>query len=243
MQPPILDVAYGTGPHQTLDIYLPRTKPYDTVIMFWHGGTWRRGDKKNYGFIGRTLAGMGYTVVLPNYRLYPAVKFPAFIEDAATATQWVDRKHHPRRIILMGHSAGAHIAAVLALDDRYFKALPTPHPVIAGFIGLAGAYNPRRWGGNVALGSGDSVRWNPLDLVTSAAPPMLLVHGRLDTTVAPSQTAQLAHAVNVAGGRAEVHFYPIMEHFSVVLPFVPGFGYYTSLRRDIRRFITSLESA
>ncbi|HUC87351.1 MAG TPA: prolyl oligopeptidase family serine peptidase, partial [Candidatus Saccharimonadales bacterium] len=80
----------------------------------------------------------------------------------------------------------------------------------------------------------------PVDLVTPAAPPMLLIHGHLDTTVAPSQTAQLAHAVTAVGGRAEVHFYPIMEHISAILPFVPGFGWYTSLRRDLRRFIASL---
>ncbi|HUC87003.1 MAG TPA: alpha/beta hydrolase, partial [Candidatus Saccharimonadales bacterium] len=161
MPPPILDVAYGSDLHQKLDVYLPTFKPYDTVILFWHGGTWRRGDKRRYRFIGRTLAAMGYTAVLPNYRLYPAVTFPAFIEDAAAAVQWVEREHHPRRIFLMGHSAGAHIAAVLALDNRYFKALPAPHPRIAGFIGLAGAYNPKRWGGNVALGDGDPTRWNP----------------------------------------------------------------------------------
>lgn len=241
MPPPILDTAYGADPHQKLDTYLPRTKPYDTVIMFWHGGTWRHGDKRRYGFMGRTLAGMGYTVVVPNYQLYPAVKFPVFVEDAALATGWVEREHHPRRLILMGHSAGAHIAAVLALDDRYFKALPAPHPVIAGFIGLAGAYNPRRWGGNAALGTGDPVRWNPLDLVTPAAPPMLLVHGRLDTTVAPSHTAQLARAVTAVGGRANVHYYLIMEHFSALLPFFWLLPYYPSLRRVIRRFIASLD--
>jgi acetyl esterase/lipase len=236
------DIPYGKDPVQKLDVYLPSAQPYDTVIVYLYGGRWRHGDKKTYGgFMGRTLARMGYTVVMPNYRLYPAVTFPAFIEDAAAAVQWVEREHHPRRIILMGHSAGAHIAAVLALDDRYFKALGAPHPRIAGFIGLAGVYNPRAWGGNVAFGTAKPERWNPLDLVTPAAPPMLLIHGRLDRTVAPSQTTQLASAVAAAGGRAEVHMYPIMDHFSILLPFFRPFRYYTPLRRYIRDFIAGLD--
>jgi acetyl esterase/lipase len=242
---PLFDQSYGQDPCHKFDLYpsagsTPEA-PAKTVIIFFHGGSWRRGDKHSYGFIGRRLAAMGYTAAIPNYRLYPAVTFPAYIEDAAAVTQHIAHTQHPQQLILMGHSAGGHIAAVLALDAaRYFEALPSPAPRIAGFIGLAGAYNPKVWRRNAAFGTADPALWNPLDLVTSSAPPMLLLHGRLDTTVPPNQTLALAQAVTAVHGRADVHLYALMEHFSALLPLVPGFGLYTSIRRDIRRFIESL---
>ncbi len=236
---PALDQPYGDDVRQKFDMYPGHGSSADTFIIFVHGGSWRRGDKHSYRFVGRTLAHMGYTTVIPNYRLYPNVTFPAYIEDVAAVVWHVAQNHSSKRLILMGHSAGGHMAAVLALDaQRYLKGASRPH--IDAFIGLAGAYNPQVWPRNAAFGSAEPRLWTPLQLVTPAAPPMLLLHGRLDTTVRPSQTLALAEAVTAAGGRAEVHLYGFMEHFAALLPFVPGFRFYSTIRHDIRHFITSL---
>jgi acetyl esterase/lipase len=114
------DLAYGDQRRQKLDVYQPRraTATPRPVVVFWYGGSWTAGEKESYRFVGAALAQMGYVAVLPDYRLYPNVKFPSFIDDGARAVAWAQKHaadYHAdgRRIVLMGHSAGAHLAALL----------------------------------------------------------------------------------------------------------------------------------
>jgi acetyl esterase/lipase len=84
------DLAYGEDPRQRLDVYAPRNAANRPVVIFWYGGTWVKGSKENYRFVGAALAERGFVAVLPDYRLYPAVTFPAFCEDGAHALAWVE---------------------------------------------------------------------------------------------------------------------------------------------------------
>src|SRR3954452_9917177 len=120
------DLAYGDQPRQRLDVYRPHNIAGAPVVIFFYGGYWQYGEKNDYRFIADALTSRGFITVLPDYRLYPTVKFPAFVEDGASAVRWthdhVERYGgDPQRVYLMGHSAGAHIAALLTLDPHYLK--------------------------------------------------------------------------------------------------------------------------
>ena len=149
------DLPFGSHARFKYDLYLPHT-PTNTgsttpVVVFLYGGSWNRGDKAEYEFVGRRLASLGYITAIPNYRLYPEVVYPAFLQDNAQAIAAVlekikepayQRFKPDHRIVLMGHSAGAYNAAMLAMDDRWLNEQQLERlKTIKGFIGLAGAYN------------------------------------------------------------------------------------------------------
>jgi len=119
---------YGGGPRRTLDVYAPRDARSAPVVVFFYGGGWETGSKAMYRFVGAALAARDVVVVIPDYRLHPEVRFPAFMDDAAAAVAWTranaaDFGGDPRRLFLMGHSAGGHIAALLALDPEYLQSV------------------------------------------------------------------------------------------------------------------------
>lgn len=141
------DQAYGDAPRQTLDVYAPRRiEAPRPIAVFFYGGSWETGRRQDYEWTARALAAKGFVVVLPDYRLYPAVRFPAFLEDGALAVRWaVDHGPayggDPSRIVLLGHSAGAYNAVMLALDERYLKAAGVDPRTIRAVAGLAGPYD------------------------------------------------------------------------------------------------------
>jgi acetyl esterase/lipase len=115
------DLSYGEGPRHTLDIYAPETVGASApIVVFFYGGGWE-GAKEMYRFIGYSLAAQGLVVVIPDYRLHPAVEFPAFMNDAAEAVTWTRANAaqfggDPDRLFLMGHSAGAQTERVNDFD-------------------------------------------------------------------------------------------------------------------------------
>ncbi len=134
-----IDIAYGTGDRQRLDLYLPKNAKNAPIVVFMYGGSWQRGDKGTYLFAAAALARRGMVVVVPDYTLYPEAGFPRFLEDAAAATAWTagwarrsasSLGSSGGRLVLMGHSAGAHIAAMLAYDERWLA----PHGSIRAVI-------------------------------------------------------------------------------------------------------------
>src|SRR4051812_37959849 len=136
------DVPYGGLPRQSLDVYVPRGARDRPIIVFWYGGGFENGRKSYYRFVGATLAEAGYVAALPDYRVYPEVKFPGFVDDGAQALAWVlehatEIGGDPRRIYLAGHSAGAHIAAMLAYDPARLERAGIPRDTVRGFIGLS----------------------------------------------------------------------------------------------------------
>ena len=142
-----IELAYGGHPRQRLDLYRPKgaTGPLP-VVVFFYGGGWEAGDRAGYRFAALALVEQGFVVAVPDYRVHPEVGFPAFLEDSAKAVAFVHAhaaKHggDPRRLFLMGHSAGAYNAAMLALDPRPLAAEGVPAAAISGMVGLAGPYD------------------------------------------------------------------------------------------------------
>jgi acetyl esterase/lipase len=225
------DIAYGAGAQHRLDVYVPDAVPAQPqplarpLVVFWHGGRWSYGDKSDYRFVGAALAGLGYVAVVPNYRHYPEVKMPGFMDDAARAALWAvahagEYGAKAQRLYLMGHSAGAHMAALVTLDPRYFAATGEPVPAISGVIGLSGPYDflplleddvkdmfgpPQNYP--------DS---QPINFVRADAPPMLLVHGLKDDTVWPKNSRNLASALVAHGVSVTLKLYPHLEHADTV---------------------------
>jgi acetyl esterase/lipase len=221
------NIAYGTDPQQGLDVYVPYHAPAAPrpLVVFWHGGRWEFGDKADYRFVGAALAGLGYVAVLPNYRHYPQVKMPGFMDDAAQAALWAaahaaDYRAAPDRLYLMGHSAGAQMAALLTLDRRYFAAGGHAVPHIAGVIGLSGPYD------FLPLLEADLQDMfgppplypesQPINFVRADAPPMLLAHGEKDETVLPRNTLNMAAALKACGAAVTLRMYPTLKHADTV---------------------------
>jgi len=221
------NIPYGTDPRHRLDVYIPdkfgaAPRP---LIVFWHGGRWSFGDKAEYRFVGAALAELGYVTVVPNYRQYPQVLMPGFMDDAAQAAVWAnahagDFGADLERLYLMGHSAGAHMAALLTLDPRYFAATAQPAPRIAGLIGLSGPYDflplleP-----DVQAMFGPPPRYpdsQPINFVRPDAPPALLVHGLRDSQVWPKNSRNLATALSALGVPVTLRLYPKLSHADTV---------------------------
>ena len=143
------DVPYGPLPRHRLDAYEPLGTPPEggfPVVVFIHGGSWQDGDRSEYKFLGEALASRGIVVLVANYRLYPEVRYPDFLTDCARAVAHAlqDARRYrgnPRRVVVMGHSAGAYNAAMLALDDRWLAARGHQPRELAGWVGLAGPYD------------------------------------------------------------------------------------------------------
>jgi acetyl esterase/lipase len=221
-------VAYGDLPRQTLDIYTPKNHLTTNlelnnksaaanqglpVVVFFYGGSWDSGNRGSYKFIGEAITSQGFITVIPDYRVYPEVLFPGFMEDPAKAATWV--KSHaaefggdPERIFLAGHSAGAHIAAMLVLDPEFLAKQNSKPGEFAGMIGLAGPYDFLPLKSNrlkTIFGPEDQrPKSQPINFVTGSNPPMLLMVGTKDGTVWPRNTYNLAAKIKSAGGPVEV---------------------------------------
>jgi acetyl esterase/lipase len=221
------NISYGSGPQHRLDVYVPEEVPVRPrpLVVFWHGGRWSFGDKADYRFVGAALAELGYVVMVPNYRHYPEVKMPGFMDDAAGAALWASAHGaefgaDANRLYLMGHSAGAHLAAMVTLDPRYFDALGKSAPPIAGVIGLSGPYDfLPLLEADVQDMFGPPQNYpesQPINFVRSDAPPMLLIHGLKDDTVWPKNSRNLATALSARGVPVTLKLYPKLLHADTV---------------------------
>lgn len=248
-------LAYGNDPRQVLDVYSPnadrspaRTSGVNAarVVVFFYGGAWRSGTRDHYRFIGKAFTDAGFVVVVPDYRLSPAVRFPAFNEDGAAAVRWV-RDHiagyggNPDDIVLMGHSAGAHIAALLVTDRRYLRDAGVPTAAIHSFVGLAGPYaiDPLQYRVSRPAfeGADPPAVAKPITHVDGDEPPMLLLHGGDDRTVWPLNSHALADKVNACGGSAQVIEYPDTGHIGILLGLSELFRSPDGAFTDTLRFI------
>lgn len=241
------NLAFGDEPRQTLDVYVPsaREKDLRPVVIFWYGGMWLRGSKEQYRFVGAALANSGYVAILPDYRLYPRARFPAFVEDGALAVKWA-REHvrefggDPAAIFLMGHSAGAHTAALLALDSRYLHKVGGDPSWLRGWIGLAGPYALElRVPILEQMFRSPYVKtdWRVVDLVRGPSPPALILHGTDDYLVYPRESIDLDTLLRAAGIRSECHIYDGASHLDVVAAFSLPFRYEAPSLHDVSRFI------
>jgi acetyl esterase/lipase len=220
------DVRYVPGDRHDLDIYVPTGVGPAPVVVFIYGGGWKDGDKSQYRFVGAALAARGFLTVVPDYRLFPAVRFPVFLRDNAAAVAWVKTNiarygGDPGRIFLMGHSAGAYNVAMLTLDKQWLGAAGLdPDRDIAGMIGLAGPYDflplhdPELE--DIFGPAGDLRLSQPITFARGNAPPMLLAAGTADQTVLPRNTEHLAAAIRADGGSVEERTYPGVNHTGII---------------------------
>lgn len=246
------DIAFGKERRQRLDVYKPKQGgPGLPVVVFWYGGSFDSGSKSSYRFVGAALAERGFVTVLPDYRLYPSVRFPEFLEDPALAVAWVQQHAEefggdPRKVVLMGHSAGAHIAAYLALKPDTLRKAGAKPEWIAGLVGLSGPYalapNTRRL--NTIFGSPYTpADWQPVRFVTHEAPPTFLAHGLDDWIVSPRQSEQFRDALRRNDVRVETKLYPGKGHAATVAAFSIPARYQAPVLEDASEFIASVTAA
>lgn len=237
-------VRYMPGPRGLLDVYRP-AHPAGPLVVFLYGGSWSMGDRAMYAFLGRPLARRGAVVVVPDYRLVPDVHFPEFLQDNARAVAWAMRHAaslgaDPNRVFVMGHSAGAYDAAMLALDPDYLAAAGEARGRLAGAIGLAGPYDfmPSDDAGAIAaFGAANRPENDAVAHVDGAAPPMLLLHGAADTTVRPRNTDSLAARIRAKGGTVQVRTYPGVAHIGLVTAIAPLFQGRAPVLDDVAAFL------
>jgi acetyl esterase/lipase len=239
------DIAYGSEPRQKLDVYLPSKKMKDAkAVIFFYGGSWRHGSKTDYRFVAQALTSRGFIVVLPDYRVYPHVKFPGFVEDGAAAVRWVRDNistfgGDTNKLYLMGHSAGSHIAALLTLDGHYLKAVGLERKVIRATATLSGPYDftPNPWDRPVfGMGTNQSAidpNIEPITFVDGKEPPMLLVQGLRDKIVAPSNAVNLAARIRQAGGEVDYITYPKRAHAAVVVALASPYHWLAPVLHDV----------
>ena len=228
-------IAYGLGPRQQLDVYVPDAPAVDPrpVIVFIHGGSWQTGSKDQYRFVGSGLAEKGYVSVVANYRLNPDVRFPVFVADAAEAVAWTLRNigqfgGDPRRVFVMGHSAGAHTVMLLALDRRYLAAAGASADELSGAIGLSGPYDfaiDSDLLRSVFGSATEPADTQPVNFARGDAPPLLLIHGTEDGVCWVTHSIRLTELIRTAGGQADLRLYPGLGHGATV-------GGFSRLRRE-----------
>ena len=245
----IRGAAYGPGARHRLDAYPTaaagsgRRVP---VVVFFYGGSWQSGSRGDYRFAADALRARGLLAVVPDYRLYPEVRFPAFVEDAARAVAWV-REHaaelggDPDRIFLMGHSAGAHLAALLALDPRRLAGAGVPRSAVRGAVGLAGPYDFLPFRGDTFRDLfGPEAGWpetQPIRFAAAAAPPMLLLTGGRDATVRPGNSVRLAARLREHGADAQVKIYPRLGHGTILAALSRPLRFLAPVVRDVEAFV------
>ncbi len=234
-------IGYGTNPRQKLDIYLRGDEVgMSPVIVFYYGGSWQFGSREDYRFLAAQFLVRGFIVVIPDYRVYPEARFPAFVEDCAAAAHWVmDRigayGGDPTQVFLVGHSAGAYNAVMVALGDEA--------PAVAGVIGLAGPYDflPIKDPiiKQIFAEPADERQHQPITFVHGGAPPMFLAAGGRDRTVLPRNTTALAARLRQAGAVVETKIYPKLAHIGILLAILPFFVWRAPVLKDIFAFITA----
>ena len=231
------DIAYGPDPRQKLDVYRPDTPRSDgKTVVFFYGGSWDSGSKADYLFVGQALAGNGYTVVIPDYRLYPEVRFPAFVEDGAGAVRWSVDRYGADKTFVMGHSAGAEIASLLVANTAYLSAAGVDRLKLRGFVGIAGPYDflPLTSPKLVQIfGGTNNPQIQAITFAKAPLPPALLLHGAPDTTVYPRNSERLAAAWRAAGAPVELKIYPDAGHVDIIAAMSGLLGGRAPTRADV----------
>lgn len=243
-------VAYGSLARQKLDIYTPASAPPPggwPLVVFFYGGSWNTGERAEYRFVGAALAARGVLTLIADYRLYPEVRYPDFLNDSAQALAFglkdaAGLGANPKRVFVMGHSAGGYNAAMLALDPRWLA--PTGHAPseLAGWIGLAGPYDffptdnsdaqPVFFHPNYPIGA------QPIEHARADAPPSFLGAPVNDALVSPVRSTRgLAARLQAVGDAVELQSYARASHTTLIGAFSPPLRWIAPVREDVIAFI------
>jgi acetyl esterase/lipase len=218
------NIVFDKASGLKLDVYTPDNARKAPVVVFFYGGRWQADQtkpKEDYLFVGQALTSQGFVTVIPDYRTYPPALYPTFVQDCAKAVAWVHANigtygGNPDAIVIMGHEAGAYNAAMLALNPRFQQAAGGSRGWLKGMIGLAGPYDflpivdPTL---RAIFGSPDQYNsTQPVMWVDGSNPPILLIHGEVDTEVPVQNTRSLAQHIQNAGGPVETVIYPDLDN-------------------------------
>ena len=241
------DIRFGPNPKNLLDLYAPRRGGLWPMLVFVHGGGWDSGDRREYGFVGRALAALGFLVACADYRVFPEVVYPAFVEDLAVAAKWLvahaaEYGGDRRRLVLVGHSAGAYNAVAFALQPGRYGA-----PALAGrikaVVGLSGPYDFYPFDVKQSIDAfgqyPEPLTTQPINLVTPGAPPMFLGHGVKDTTVGDYHTVRLAAKLRENKVPVVERHYPL-HHPEPVLSLALPLRRVWPVWRDVAGYLRSL---
>ena len=243
------ELTYEAGDRHGMDVYrAANAAGARPVVVFIYGGNWRSGKREDYAFVAAALARAGAVVFVPDYRLYPEVQYPSFIEDGAQAVAYARRVAaswggDPRRVFVVGHSAGAYIAEMLALDPQYLARAGMRPRDLAGVVAIAGPADFLPMTGEdtrMVFGAHqDDPATQPIDHVDGRNPPLLLLHGDADTTVELRNSTALAARIRAAGGPVELHVYHDVGHIGIVLGFAELFRGKSPVLADTAQFIAA----
>ena len=250
----LITAAYGASTRQHLDVYVPlempaRVRPAQgwPLVVFFYGGSWKYGERANYRFVGEALAARGIAAVIPDYRLYPEVRYPDFLKDNAAATAWAMREAarfgaDPKRVFVMGHSAGGYNAAMVALDARWLGGESITPTQLAGWIGLAGPYeflpieNPDVK--PVFLHPDTPLESEPIRHVSAAVPRTFLAAAPDDDLVNPERnTKQLASKLQKTGIPVTLQIYPYTSHTTLIGAFAFPLRFLAPVLDDVVEFV------
>ena len=228
-------IEYGANSRQKLDLYLPKTQAKQPninskVVIFYYGGNWDSGERADYKFVAEALSAQGYIVVIPDFRLYPEVLFPSLMSDPVTVAKWVKTLINQyggdaNKVFLAGHSSGAHMAVMMAINPEYLAAVSLQPKDFAGVIGLAGPYDflPLKSERLKTIfgNEQEQLKSQPINFVDGnfkdgKHPPILLGVGKKDGTVWPRNTFNLAKKIKDNNGLVEVAEFENYGHVDMV---------------------------
>jgi acetyl esterase/lipase len=241
------DIAYGDGPRQKFDLYLPKTfMPPAPVVLFFYGGAFRAGRKEEYRIVGEALASKGIITAVADYRIFPNGHFPDFLEDGARALATLHARvaefgGDPSRIFLAGHSAGAYISVMLAANPAYLRAAKADLSFIRGVIAIAGRYHELPLGDSIAheiFGGPARAETRPATYIDGKRPPILFLAGAKDGKEVLESHRLLAAHLREKSSNVEERTYPNVGHMGIMVALAPGFRKRAPLRDDIVRFVT-----
>lgn len=203
------DIAYGKEDKQKLDWYVPRGVKEYPVLLFVHGGGYQKGDRHECEKLGETFAARGVGIAAISYRLYPPAKHPAQIEDVASAFAYVKanaKKYgaNPSKISVGGHSAGAHLAALLATDARYLKTEKLTLSEIASVVSISGGFRilPIR---KDVFGSQEIMdQASPFAHISGGHPPFLIIYGDGDSAERHAISKEFDETLKKAGAKTKL---------------------------------------
>ncbi len=243
-------LAYGPSQRHRLDIYAPvggSAAGPPPVVLFLYGGSWRNGARAQYRFVGAWLARAGFVAAVADYRLFPEVRFPGFVEDCAAALAFLGRRagQHggdPGRLFLMGHSAGAHMAMLLALEPAYLVGAGAATERLAGVVGVYGTVDHDlgavRWQGEVFPDDWSRRSARVADRARAGTPPGFLASGTADSLVPPRNAVVMAERLRQKGNPVALRLYDGAGHGDILLGFVPALAGASTIGQDVAGFLT-----
>ena len=218
-----LDVPYGKDAKQRLDLYFPVQKASNApVLLFLHGGGFREGDRKQYGYVAEPFAKQGIITVVASYRLTPAFAHPAQPDDAKAAVAWIYRNvarygGNPNAIYISGHSAGAILTADIGVDLSWMDQMKIPRAAVRGIVPISGPYDLagyKELSGYVptpaAEASGSALRH-----VNAPAPVAIVAYGSPEERFMET-SAQLVKAIEAKGSKATLLVLDGKDHAGTV---------------------------